>query len=119
MAEFMFEGRSIRVIPQHEIDLGDLDFIKEHFGIAGLVALEEQMAEMDPTAWRAILVASVRRVDPNVSPKHDGVSGVAILPLILALNQERAERLEEIEAQKAGGARPTRAGTRGRSGDRK
>lgn len=119
MAEFEFDGRTIQVLAQHAIELGDLAFIKEHYDIAGLVDLEVGMSEMDPIAWRAILIASIRRVQPDVSPTHGGIDHVAIMPLIEALNEERVAHVE-AQAAAEGGARPTtaRRPTRARSGGR-
>lgn len=122
MASFEFDGRQVKVLAQHEMELRDLAFIKEHFDIDGLVALEAGMGAMEPGAWRAILIASIRRTHPDISPTHGGIDEVEILPLVEELNRERMERLaadeEESEAQKEGGARPTREprATRARAG---
>lgn len=127
MAEFEFDGRTIKLLAQHEIELGDLAFIKQHFDICGLVDLENGMGDMDPTAWRAILIASIRRVQPEVSPTHGGIDSVAIVPLIEALNADRAAyldaqaaALEEQAEALEGRARPTTGPrqTRARSGAR-
>lgn len=107
MASFEFEGQTVTVLAQHMLELGDLAYIKEHFGIAGLVPLELGMADMDPDAWRAILIASIRRAQPEVAPDHPGINEVEILPLIQELNRERDERLAAEAA--AGGGRPTAA----------
>ena len=109
MATFEFEGEKITVIPQHQLELGDLAFMKEHFHIEGLVNLEYGMANMEPAAWRAILIASIRRTQPGISPEHPGIDTIAVLPLIEEMNAERAERAAAQEKAQAGGGRPTRA----------
>jgi hypothetical protein len=115
MATFEYEGKQITVLTQEALELGDLAFISEHYGITGLVHLENGMAEMDPGSWRAILIASIRRTKPDVDPADAGIDSVAILPLVEELNRERSERLDAQE--KAGGGRPTSARrTRARAG---
>ncbi len=112
MATFDFEGERITVIEQHALELGELAFMRERFGVEGLVDLERGMANMEPDAWRAILTASVRRVHADVPLDHDGIDSVAVLPLIEAMNAERDER----RAAAAGGDRPTGRKSRARSG---
>lgn len=121
MAQFEFDGRSITVIPPRELTLGDLGFIKEHFGLSGQVELEDGLANFEPASWRALLVNSVRRVQPDVSPTHGDFDGVVILPLMEQMNEERAAAIAAMEDEKeSDAARPTgRSSTRGRSGGRK
>lgn len=109
MATFEYEGREVRVIPQWEVTLGDLAFMRENFDVQGMVELEQGMADMEPTAWKAILVASIRQVQPGVDPKTAKVDHVPVLPVIMALNEERAAHYEAIEeAEKAANRkRPT------------
>ncbi len=106
MATFEFEGKPVTVLAQHTMELGDLAFIKEHFDISGMVELEQGMGEMEPNAWRAILISSIRRTQPDIDPKHPGVDAVAILPLVVDMNAEGVERAEAMAAA-AGRARPT------------
>jgi hypothetical protein len=114
VATFEFEGKPITVLTQQGLELGDLAYIREHFGVQGLVELEQGMAGMEPVAWRAILIASIRRTQPDVDPADEGIDSVAVLPLIEELNRERDERIAAEE--KGGRGRPTKRSTRARAG---
>lgn len=111
MAEFEFDGRTIRVIPPRELTLGDLAFIKQEFDIDGLLAVEEGLGNQEPSAWRALLIASIRQVQPNVSPTHGGIDHIGIQELTETMNRETLEWLEAKAVEDAkrdeGGARPT------------
>lgn len=109
MATFDFEGEAITVADSHTLELGELAFMRERFGVEGLVDLERGMANMEPAAWRAILVASVRRVHREVAPEHEALDAVAVLPLVEKMNEERA-------VAAGGGDRPTGRKSRARSG---
>jgi len=115
MASFEFEGKTIRLIPPREITLGDLQFMREHWEIAGQVELEQGMGDVEPAAWQALIVASIRQAQPGINPKVD-VSHIAPLPLLYALNEELAA--EEEAREKAAAARPTKGSksSRDRSG---
>jgi hypothetical protein len=123
VAQFEFDGRSITVIPTRELTLGDLAYIKEHFEIDSQATLEEGFIAGEPDAWRGLLIASIRRVMPDVSPTHAGIDDVPIAALYQEMAEEGAAWLEKkaAEAEKAAGrARPTvakRSSTRGASGD--
>lgn len=120
MATFEYDGKDVRVIPQWEITLGDLAFMRENFEVPGLVELEQGMADMEPVAWRAILVASIRQSQPNVNAKSVQIDHVPILPIVMALNEEREAHYSALEdaAKAAKRDRPTSRSrsTRGRSG---
>lgn len=109
MATFDFEGEKITIALSHSLELGELAVMRERFGVEGLVDLERGMANMEPDAWRAILIVSVRRVHPDVALDHEGIDAVAVLPLIEKMNEERAAVAE-------GGDRPTGRKSRARSG---
>ena len=109
MATFDFEGGAITVAPSQTLELGELAFMQEQFGVEGLVDLERGMAHMEPAAWRAILIVSVRRIHPGVALDHEAIDAVAVLPRIGKLNEERAAAAE-------GGDRPTARKSRARSG---
>jgi len=109
MATFDFEGEAITVAVLETLELGELAFMRERFGVGGIVDLERGMANMEPDAWRAILVASVRRVHREVAPEHEAIDGVSVMPLLQKLNEERAAAAE-------GGDRPTGRKSRARSG---
>lgn len=115
MATFEYEGRDIRVVPVHEMDLGDLAFIKREFGIDGTIALGTALANQEVDGWRGLLVNSVRRVDPGVSPDTAGLDHVRIQELTDALNGEYDEYVESKAAEEAkrttrgGRTRPTKA----------
>jgi hypothetical protein len=98
MASFEYEGKEIRVIPPREITLGDLQFMRDHFDIPGQVELEQGMGDMEPGAWRALFVASIRQVQPSVDPKTAALDHVAVLPVLLALNEELAAEQEKRDA---------------------
>lgn len=117
MAEFDYNGKKVRAIPSWEMTLGDLDFIRQHFEIPGQVELENGMGEMEPKAWRAFLVASIRQVEPGINPKDVNLDHVAITPIILALNEEANEHSDQVERAK-NAARPTKRSepSRARSG---
>jgi hypothetical protein len=124
VAEFEFDGRNITVIPPRELTLGDLAYIKQHFGIDSQVDLEDGLGSLDPDAWRGLLMASVRQVQPGVSPTHGGIDHVGIQALLEELNREALEWLEKKAAEDAeveDGARPTEASpsTRGPGGVQK
>jgi hypothetical protein len=126
VAEFEFDGRNITVIPPRELTLGDLAYMKEHFDIEGLLALEDGLGSQEPVAWRALLVTSIRRVQPDVSPTTGLIDGVAITPLTMTLNAETYAWLEKQEAEAAkaaaGRTRPTEeksSSTRAAGGGRK
>jgi hypothetical protein len=79
---------------------------------------------LDPDAWRGLLMASVRQVQPGVSPTHGGIDHVGIQALLEELNREALEWLEKKAAEDAeveDGARPTEASpsTRGPGGVQK
>ncbi len=108
MAEFEFDGRSVAVIPPRELTLGDLAFIKKEYDIDSQVLLEEGLAMVDPVAWRALLTASIRRGQPEVSATDGRLDDVAIVPLMEAMTAEREAALLKMEAeQQGGGDRPT------------
>jgi hypothetical protein len=123
LAQFEFDGRTITVIPPRELTLGDLAYMKEHFDVEGLLALEDGLGNQEPAAWRALLIASIRQVQPDVSPTTGGIDHVAITPLTMEMNAETMAWLEkqqeEAEKAAAGRARPTaakRSSTPGRGG---
>jgi hypothetical protein len=127
LAQFEFDGRTITVIPPRELTLGDLAFIKQHYAIDSQVDLEDGLGSLDPDAWRGLLIASIRQVQPGVSPTTGGIDHVAIQPLLEDINRETLEWLEakaaeDEKVEKAeGGGRPTggRSSTRGRGGAQK
>ncbi|MGE4175605.1 MAG: hypothetical protein AB7G65_07110 [Thermoleophilia bacterium] len=125
MAQFEFDGRKVTVIPPRELTLGDLAFIKQFFDIESQSALEDGLGNLDPDAWRGLLIASVRRNQPDVSPTHGGIDGVAVTALLEQMNEETMAYLEAKEAEDAkaegGGGRPTggSSSTRGKRGARK
>ena len=127
MAQFEFDGRSITVIPPRELTLGQLAFIKQQYGIESQVDLEDGLGSVDPVSWRALLITSIREVQPDVSPTTGGIDHIAIVPLMEEMNAETLARLEAREAEEkarekaGGGDRPTggSSSTPGRSGGRK
>src|SRR5262245_11367970 len=118
MASFEYEGREVKVIPFWELTLGDLQFMREHFDVAGQLEREQGLGDVEPNAWRAILVASIRQVEPGVDPKKARLDHVAIVPIMLVMNDEQIAEEERREAAKAANARPTKRSkqSRARSG---
>jgi hypothetical protein len=99
VADFEFDGRQVTVVPPRELTLGDLAYIKQNYAIDSQVDLEDGLGSLAPDAWRALLIVSIRRVDPKVTPNHGGIDGVSLQPVLEAMNKETLEWMEAKAAE--------------------
>lgn len=95
MATFDFDGREVTAITGDDLTLGELTYVLKHYGINGRVALDASLEALEPVALRALLIAAVRRDDPEVDAWDERVNDVAISPLLAALETEALAAVAE------------------------
>lgn len=102
MSEITFEvdGHEYPLIPPSEMTMDEAREVKRITGGMGLISVETGMADCDPDAWTAVLLISMRRVDP--AAKDDVLDSVSPAALLKAMS-------EAVAAAKADAAPPTPA----------
>lgn len=61
-----WQGKAYDIDPL-DLDMGEWDAIEQRTGISGVMELMQQIADMKPTAFRALLWAFVRRGEPAIA----------------------------------------------------
>jgi hypothetical protein len=97
VATFEFGGNEITVIRSETLDIGELVFIRDSFGINGLSPLDAGLENLEPDAVRALLVAAIRRVDPDVDPWAEELDGIVVRPLVTEMTREAIDSLAAAE----------------------
>lgn len=89
MATITLDGEAVPVLRHEDLTLGELAFVAEAFGIPGMVGLELGVQGLEPTAWRALLIVSARRVVPDADPWTDELDGLNFMALVREIAAER------------------------------
>lgn len=119
IVSFTIDGRSYALVPFPDLTLAECRELKRISGMTPLAA-EDAMGEVDPDAWCAMLLISMRRVDPSV--RDTDLEEVRPVQLLSALAEavranEEADAVPPTPISTAGGGKASsRATTRAVSG---
>lgn len=101
MSDIRFEvnGESYPLVPPGEMTMGEAREAKRITGGMGLLPLEAGMQDCDPDAWTAVLLISMRRVDP--AARDDVLDSVNPAELIKAMSEAVQAAKAAVEADAA------------------
>jgi hypothetical protein len=84
--------RNVPLVPLDEMDFDELDLLEEMTGY-GAQAAASAIEALESKAWRAVVLISVRRVDPEASAKDLG--GVKLFEVMAELESQRADAADD------------------------
>ena len=98
MSDISFEvnGRSYPFVAPAEMTMDEARELKRISGGMGLASVETALQDVDPDAWTAVLLVSMRRVDP--AAKDDVLDSVSPAELIGTMAEAIAAAQAEADA---------------------